>query len=231
MEPMLLTDIFNEIKLYEGLEKTHDIWTTIYHLEKWPIASDKFTVYQHLNNTIQLKFSDNLTEKEFNNLLQLINSLGWFIAVYLVNDSPFKYKKFDKDSYIKNDIDKSLMVFILEAKFDLELNKMELNILYHTTPAIYKDDILQIGLKPFTKEKQSYHPDRIYLCKTLDKCKLIRAKLYTDSTEQMIFSVDVTGFIKYNTKAKFYQDPQFDGGIYTLSNIHPKFLKIIEEKD
>ena len=216
----------NNDSLYEGLIISQSPWITIDHLERWAVANGKFIAKENPNKTITLKFIHDLTDVELDNLLQLVNNLGWYVSSYVINKIPYKRIKFDKEEFRNDGKKYQLLAFFLEAKFDRELDINEISKMFHITRAVLKDKILINGLVPRSNKKQSYHPERIYLAKSIEDAYQIGQYMY--KTEKTILSeVDITMLRRYNNNIRFFVDPQFKHGAYTLENIPPKFLKIL----
>ena len=89
-----LIGLLEDTLLYEGLIYTHDIDTTVDHLNRWSNHNSKFIIKKTARNTIQLNFGKQLNNNELHNLLKWINNLGWFVSEYRVNDGGNKIKKF-----------------------------------------------------------------------------------------------------------------------------------------
>lgn len=211
--------------LYEGLIHTTDISTTTDHLKLWSTASAKFKVTPTNKNTIKLTFGKQPSDKEIENLIRWVNSLGWFIAGYTVNDGIFDYKQFKTKEELLDELNSyDLLSMVLEAKYDLELDKYDLKDVYHITDISHKDKIEKIGLVPKTLSKISYHPERIYLTTSEDDAIKLATKFGNKNSKFVLYQIDITNLLKYNNGIRFFSDPNLKSGIYTLSNIPPKFL-------
>jgi hypothetical protein len=228
---MKLATILQDVLLYEGLIYTHDIDTTSDQLKRWVVSNKKFNIEKTTRNTIQLKFGEKLNESELDNLLKWINILGWYVSEYLVNDIPLKTKSFINTESLKKDIERhSLLLMSLEAKYDLELNKYELNDLYHITPSKNDKKIEKIGLVPRSLSRISYHPERIYITSNKNIAWGL-ADLFAKRTEKYtLYKIDIDGLRRYNNGIRFFKDPNLSGGLYTLSNIPTRFLTKIYTK-
>tara|TARA_R110000868_G_C10643184_1_gene744315 strand:+ start:32 stop:739 length:708 start_codon:yes stop_codon:yes gene_type:complete len=220
-----LIGLLEDTLLYEGLIYTHDIDTTVDHLNRWSNHNSKFIIKKTARNTIQLNFGKQLNNNELHNLLKWINNLGWFVSEYRVNDGGNKIKKFIDEPTLIDDVNKhALLHMSLEAKYDLELNKYELEDLYHITPSKNDTKIEKIGLVPRSLNKISYHPERIYL--TTDKNNgWALAHQFKDKTEDFtLYKINTDGLRRHNNGIRFFKDPNLIGGLYTLSNIPSKYL-------
>ena len=52
------------------------------------------------------------------------------------------------------------------------------SILYQITPTVNVDKILKIGLVPKSRSKASYHPDRVFLSKSLEDIEELGRMFY-----------------------------------------------------
>jgi hypothetical protein len=226
---------FNQNLVYEGLIKTYSISTTISSLKaKWSefkfnkdlpengIEPNDFTI------VISLPFDD------FENLLKLINTLGWFISVVYYKkqktESLSSSNEVDLNS-IKNNVKKlkeaSQVLLKIEAKYDLELDrKFWPEELYHVTSDFNISKIRKIGLVPKSKNKISTHPERIYF--GVNKGFLIsglapQLKL-SGMSKLLIISTD-----KLPENVRFFRDPNYANGMYTLANIPAYAILSIEK--
>jgi len=226
-----LNGLLQDVKLYEGLIHSVSIDTAIHHLKRWSTSNNKFTTKKTSLNTIHLNFGKQPTEKEIDNLLKWVNNLGWFVADYIVNEIPPTKKKFIGANDLKQSIkNNSLLNISLEAKYDLELSGHELDDLYHISPTKYINKISKIGLVPRTLSKISYHPERIYLTNNIKDAEALADIFTEDNIEEFtIYKIDVNMLLKSNNGIRFFRDPNLRSGIYTLSNIPPKFLKRIKQ--
>ena len=218
--------------IYEGLIHTVNIDTTADMLEKWSGSEGKFIIKEKPKK-LQINFLHNLDESELKHLLELINNLGWFVSSILVSEPEMKWKKFNYNDFIKNDFNRKWASFQLEPKFDIELNIYDYNIVYHVSPSINKDKILRIGLVPKSKGKMMSHPDRIYLSDNIEDIVSITfqfQKMYPD-IEFSLFEIDFKEVRKNNPSIRLFDDPNFEGGFFTLSNIPPQFISEIEQHE
>ena len=211
--------------VYEGLIHSVELGTTADMLTKWSGSGEKFTV-RETPNKIHLHFKNNLDEKELSHLLKLINNLGWFVSAVLVFGSSISWKKFDYNDFVKNDMNRQWMEFQLEAKFDLELNIHDYDAVYHISPSINKDKILRIGLVPKSKEKKMSHPERIYFADNENDINTIAFQFEKDAPDikMSLFKIDFQGVRRNNPSIRLFNDPNFKGGFFTLSNIPPRFI-------
>jgi hypothetical protein len=115
--------------------------------------------------------------------------------------------------------DESDVTFILEPKYDREIDKIP-DIIYHSTLVKYINKIIKNGLIPKSKNKISNHTDRIYFSLNLNDAELFKNYLEREYDEK-------SGIIEISTKNlnnKFYSDIR-NRGIYTLNNISKENIK------
>jgi hypothetical protein len=123
---------------------------------------------------------------------------------------------------------------IFESKFDIESNIPDK--LYHLSIKEFQKSILKTGISPKSKSKISYHDSRIYVCKSILACKTLIPNMKMIYNQQkwsnpkskindtwIIYEIDTK-----DLDIKLYYDPNYLGGYYTLSNIPPKNIKIID---
>jgi hypothetical protein len=226
-----LKKLLAEINLCEGLMRSVPPEEFQQHVELWPIAKNKFTS-KITNDKIQITLTDNLNEKEIKNLLTWINNLGWDVGLFLFNKLNPQWEKFDEKKFIEKYANNTIGIrFDIKAKYDKDNTYLEItNNYYHVTRTKVEQKILKIGLAPRSKGKMWSHPDRIYLAKRImDAVALAETFSVMENDHQYtIFKVDIISAAKQNKELKLYNDPDMSGGLYTLSNIHPKFLKVVK---
>ncbi len=213
-------------KLYEGLIHTTDISSSIRILN----STYNYLSCSKKNNTIELLINKKNVKfilSNFNLILSTINNLGWFPAKIIYLTDKVQRKKWS--ALIVNQILElvdtySYIQIVLEAKYDLEVDIP--NKVYHISPYYNKDKIQKYGLTPKAKNKISTHPDRIYFSKTIEDAKLlgrpIQKYLKVKENKFVIYEINTDGI------DRLFKDPNFSNGYYTLENIHPKNIKIIE---
>ena len=256
MEQIYSFDLFID-KVNEGLIKTYDIEKTTEVISR--ILSNlnlNYSLKKLSNNSFEITLYDfnrinHLKESVEYILDTLFNLYGWFpstleVETLLGMTASFAFQK----DYLLNPSNKIAKVKItFEAKFD----KIETDIppkLYHLTIQHYEKDILAHGLLPKGKSKLTSHDydGRIYLCKSIDDCKILinRMKIfyeqerdsilysgknpkrqYTKITKWLILEIDTNSAgIKV-----LYKDPNYINGYYCLTNITPESISIIEKQN
>jgi len=216
---------YEPFDISEGLIKSVDPSMFVYQISKLLTAKDiEYNINYLFNGNIFIDLI-NMNKNDLNFYFRLIGNLGYFISEYKFNNINKKYIKDDIDFlfYNKEKIDISIYV---EPYYDVEIKNLE--ILYHTTPNIFVDKILKYGLIPKSKNKISFHPDRIFLCTDLNKIISIANKFKSMSNYKSEWKI-----LEINSKnikeLKCYEDPNYrnDGGIYTLNNIKPEYIKLL----
>lgn len=218
-----------ELNLKEGLIKTTNIGKTINFLKrKFPYWEFKID-----DNAFFIQILDNRTEKQYQELKHLLNNLGWFISWFKIeSDSGNISGKFNEKTVI-NSFNKDDVFFIelrVEAKFDEEVVENIPSILYHIVPTQNSDKILKIGLVPKSRSKASYHPDRVYLGKSIGGVEKLIPQMH-----QITGNKNYT-ILKINTEMipggylRLYTDPNYSKeAFYTLNNIPPQAIEKIKD--
>lgn len=246
----ILMDLQNldKNKIYEGLITSYDIDTVLknirydYHINNIIKIQNRIRIYLikdfHLCNKEIDIFK---TEKNKTDFIELLNSYGWYISSFQYSKSAPKFFDInDNIQKILNDKDVSYFHCSLENKFDIkEINIPD--ILYHISPKIYRNKILRNGLIPKTdSNKMINHPDRLYAFKN----KVNFKKFEVDSINNHKISKDSIlknkkwnnnkleyDVYKINTKYSdvvWFNDRNHFNALYTMENISPNSIKIIE---
>jgi hypothetical protein len=178
------------------------------------------------NGNIFIELYDlNLKNLEF--YFSLIGNLGYFISEYEHNNIIKKYNKDDIMFLFYKNFKIDITIYV-EPYYDIEIKNIP-DILFHITPNIFVDKILKYGLFPKSKNKISFHPDRIFLCNDNIKTKILCNKFKKLSNYGCDWKI-----LKINSKdikdLKLYEDPNYrsDGGLYCLNNIENKYIEICE---
>lgn len=216
-----------ENMLYEGLIKSHPLEHCISILSK-----NKYSVKQNsdancffLTHTFDNDYYSALIE--LTNLLSLTNNLGWYPTNMTYGPDFNDTIKWDK----KQEAIKRLFInkyktikFLFEPKYDTQALSFEAR-LYHITPTIYVEKILKNGLVPKSRSKKAYHPERVYLSRTLvDAQRLI--PIFKANTEIDNWTILMVDTILLNN-LHLYKDQNFkDRGYWTLNTISPASLKV-----
>ena len=232
----LLLELYKEeysLNLKEGEIKTTPIGQSIDILRR---RFPKYEIYNERGeNTFEidiLKNRDAFSLKDAEDLLILLNNLGWFVSFMKLHSNTNRFEdKYNKDTFIESIKNKKIhsIFLICEAKFDFKVNKIP-KMLYHIAPLDNWKKIEDIGLVPKSRSKVSYHPDRVYLAKTELGAEQLANQLYnkTGVKKYVILKIDTT--IIPGGYFKLYQDPNYTkAGYYTLNNIPPQAIEKIKD--
>jgi hypothetical protein len=209
-----------EFQIYEGLILSHPL----YRVEN--ILKSRFHIkVNYKDNKFNLTHIFNLNyieaKRELDDILQITNNLGWFPSyMSSMSNQKFKESKFSIEDFEKFITDSFISInFSFEAKYDISEERYP-RILYHVCDAIHVDKILKQGLVPRSRSKKAFHPERVYLVKTLDNAYEMGTELNRNNTnkEWAILEID-TATLDY---LKLFRDPNYiNKGFYTLNNISP----------
>jgi hypothetical protein len=206
---------FNKLTLLEGLIITHPIDQSI------EIISNRFKDLEiGKEEDGEIFISGEM--QSISKYIPLFNNLGYFISTLTIDGEEW-LKEYDDDI-------KPIALF-LEPKYDAKINidNINGNFLYHTSPLKLKDKILKKGLILKAGNKNSAHPERIYLSDNLDTIFRFATNLPKEYNE---FYDD--GYVIYQINKNVINDLYSDinlreSGYYTIHNINPKSLKVIKE--
>lgn len=221
--------IMEELYLYhEGLMVTHNIHKSIDILKRWTVwYKDTNIEFVDDDNKIIAKIAD-ITLKEFEQLLKIINNLGYYISQY--TEHPREY--YNKYSYnrvvnlIKNNI---FFELIIEAKYDKQLNNNDIpDKAYHVTDSKNEEKILKLGLVPKNREKKSKHPERVYFTYNIEWAEMLsKDPQFQIEQEATIFEINFKELLLIRSIRLFNDANLSEVGFYTYENIPPKYLKIV----
>jgi hypothetical protein len=207
-----------ELNLKEGLIKTTNIGKTIELLSKFSNGEVNF---KRKNNTFEVTFIEKDT-KFLNNFLRDVNNLGWFPS-YI--QTPTYKGKWEEKYYNPHN-----SVIRFEAKFDEEIIENIPSILYHITPTQNVDKILKIGLAPKSRSKASYHPERVYLGKSIESIEKLAFQMYQRTGNKNFTVLKIDTDLIPGEYFKLYTDPNYSKeGYYTLNNIPPYVIEKIKD--
>lgn len=227
---MLMKQIIDEVMLYEGLEISYNIETSLLHLSRmWNFDNKVF--YEIWNNSIKMLIKRPLNSNEFDAVIKQINDyLGYFPAHIITKTENFNYT-YDKAI---EEMKRIPFGIYFDAKYDQEISERKLPpIMYHITPSIHENKILKIGLVTKNKNKLSSHPGRIYLGKTPEAVTgLLNDDKFTNNYKSFtLFEIDYKK-LSQTRKIRFFGDPIYPNkAFYTYENIPPKFLTLIKRID
>ena len=213
--------ILKEIAVYEGLISTTSLQ------QSFMILSRKYNVKPNYNdNTFRIILDGTESSKFIEELLVKTNNLGWFPSYF---SSPYGGGKW-AEKEITRLTDKGIPFAVgFEAKFDIELYKDKIpKKLYHITPTKNIEKIKKIGLTPRSGSKIASHPERIYFADSVSNTKQLLGAMKQSDPKNINYSLIDIDSTDLPITTRFFKDPNFIGGVYTLSNIAPIFLNISE---
>ena len=226
MSDSRINGIDSEGLLYELLTKSLKTDAAMDNLLLW-CGNDNFDIRKSGDKIIlDLKITKPMNRLEIENLIGHVNLLGWIVTAQLECDG---WKNFKEDKFLNNQ--RKISALQLEAKYPQEQNKSEYEHLYHVSPSIVRTKIEKYGVCPKNKEKIANHPNRVYFVFDKSKIKKIATALNKATKQNLpydVWELDNKSFIKYNPDARFLRDVNYAGGVFTLSNIPPKFLKLVD---
>lgn len=227
----------------EGLLKTTDGDLTVSKSSIFlnPLKINYNTLYNANNNIISLEINN------FNKILPIsqvfdciesffVNMNGWFPSkMDILHISGMKNSiAYNRKYLMDNCIYFQSVKIQFESKFDIPISVPKK--LYHLSIMQFFNQIKKSGLFPKDKSKLTIHPGRIYLCDSIENCKLLipQMKIFYSSLtwnnrnanindKWVIYEID-----NLDSNIKLYQDPNYKNGYYTVDNISPGFIKLIE---
>jgi hypothetical protein len=238
-----LIEIKKEKLVYEGLIVTYQIGSVITMIQqKWNFVkvrrgqtgfgfeSNDFKIFIDISNINQIDFDD---------LLRILNTSGWFIAKIIGYFNKQIISNYDKDTIDEKSITKfieetnsiNMIEFSIEAKFDLEADKKFWpEYLYHVTHEKIIGKIKKKGLIPKSQNKMAIHPERIYLVANKDFAEKqlyyeLRNKSNYKSENWFILTIRTSEFQRFT---RLFKDQNCEYACYTLSNIPPRAITNIE---
>ena len=215
---LLIKENMERQLLYEGLLFSYSPKFIIPRLIK---LGYKDVSYNGKTININFPLSNQNEEKygELNNFL--LNICGWFHGVSVTGGVPTK----DKLDFLNHKVGNVFLQY--EAKFDIEMHKIP-DTLYHLTTCDKLNKILKNGLTPRTSTQYFNFENRIYL--STDKDVLINfAKQKSNINKTDCFIILKLYISTFTDRIRFFKDPNFKEGIYTLENIPKETIEPIEK--
>lgn len=217
---ILLKEDLKRKLIYEGLIFSYPPKKVIIKLKE-----SGFKDISYNGKTINIKFILSENNKEIYEKLNnfLYNVCGWIHVVSITGGIPTK----DKLDFLKHH--NGYVYLQYEPKFDVEVSEIP-NELYHLTTCDKLNKVLSKGLTPRTSVEYFNFEDRIYLSKNKESLInfAIQKSLITKKDCLIILKVNINSF---SNRIRFFIDPNFNNGIYTLENIPKGTLEPIERID
>ena len=173
-------------------------------------------------------------------LIQRCETLGYFPSVFRIDSRNIISAK-NIDDFVSQIKKYKIPVIYTEIciRFETWLdNAIEdiPEILYHIFRYLDVDKIKRYGICPKSKNKISFHPDRIYLIVDLNNVSMILNSFKDIDVSKnidikyTIAKIDTTK-IPEDHKFLLRYDPNYEGGYYTNQNISPMWItEILYEK-
>ncbi len=194
-------------------------------------------------NDFQLYIYNNekFTIKKFHSVIGLCEMLGYFPSYLIIDDRNIfdEYKKYVYQINIveNNKIDIDFIDFLRNVDFGIfkeiclqfeSYQETDIDIpdfLYHVCRKIDIDSIKKNGLQPRSKNKISFHPDRVYFDVDLNSSKeRIEEFKNIEDNEYSIVEIKPDNELKNYLKLK--KDTN-SNGFYTSQNISPIYINKI----
>lgn len=227
--------ICNQRKLYEGLIMSYsssslkqkiekDIIDSIVNIEK-PNGSEKLIIF----------LKEESADTSIDVLNKVLQVYGWKITYPKNTDTPI-YQEINGELYCK---------YLVDAIYDMDTSESIHNTygnnkptkLYHVTPKVNLNKIMTTGLTPKSNSKIEYHPERVYFITDIsdkNKLKNLISQLFIKNRKEdkykmtyIVLEIDLNK-MPDNLRIKFLNDPNMNGAVYTMENIHPLAITPIE---
>lgn len=241
------TDYVNSIN--EGLIKTHDSKISFnemirsLRLLKFNVdgefSSDEIVLiindFSHIQKDKIDDFFDHIS-------VTLTNRFGWFPSTMSITiGDNIRQKKYDESELkLKHDLISTVRI-AFNSKFDETCDVP--SKLYHLSIQEYERKILKYGIVPKSNSKLSFHLDRIYLCKTKKDCHELIPQMKLHYSEEKDTNLYMIGNKKWRKNTKWiiyeissteiktlYKDPNYLNGYYTLDNISPSSIEVVDRE-
>jgi hypothetical protein len=215
--------------VYEGLIKSQPAKFTVQKLkDHFPQIHFNLAHDEGNNTDVIMTYFDNITPNDFKFLVQLVNNLGWFFSTVSINNQP--WTKFDLSNLmITTSQPFDNITLQIEAKFDIEEKDVP-NVLYHATPTNNVQKIKEIGIAPKSKSNIAYYGERIYLASDINNLEHILIPHLSEINgikDWTILSVNTSPTL--SSKLRWFKDPNYPRGYYTLTNIPPQSLGVVKQ--
>lgn len=236
---------FGEFCLNEGLIQSYDSSKVVKLLNK-VLGKYVPNIVDNSGQEILITIINKYTNEEILDVDIKIKSIlsvcGWFIDSYVLypfNSDGYNISQSLTGNVINSNIER--IIFRCERKFNKEDSippKLYHLSMEHLSPKIHKS-----GLIPRDKNKMSYHPKRIYVCKNIQDCETLKPNMYSNYSldkfkknnpknnepkvpSYIIYEIDTSG----DYISKLYHDKNYkQKGYYILDNIPPSKLKIVKK--
>lgn len=206
--------------LYEGLIWSYPSSYVFKKLQEMGFLNVSFTK----EKTFLVKFQlDQNNAERYKKLNDFMEACGWKHGATMANSQITK----NKNHFLK--ITEGASTLQYEAKFDIQVDKIP-EKLFHLTFYSKLKKIFSKGLTPKTSYTYFNFEDRIYLSKDVNALIDFSFKKY-NTTETNNFVVLEIYTPDLDKNMRFFEDPNFKNGLYTLENIPPYSIRPIIEID
>ena len=214
----ILREELNKFVISEGLISSYPIEKVKSYIEKkLPSADVSISDKMYTNVLHMVVVNDGYNVDKL--LVNVDNLCGWYSSV--INGLQTNQYYSSVLSAFKDGNEK--VAIVLERRFDKDVDNAN-DKAYHLTDAKYVPKILKIGLVPKTRNRKWKYPERIYLSRTkMGLYSLFDNPEFNEFEQPVALEVDLKGL-----DIKLYRDPNFNGGFYTLDNIPPSHIKVVE---
>jgi hypothetical protein len=168
--------------------------------------------------------SKKITPQLIDDLLHLIESVGYFVATSGSFEKKLKDKTKIREHLLKKGrggIPNGISISI-EPYYDTQV-QFDGQYLYHVTPKRVLDKVMKFGLNPKSKNTVSFYPERIYLSPDDKFMDAILPQLKDKKKDEEYVKLRIKNY----PELKLYKDVRFKGGFYTYNSINPKYIEVI----
>lgn len=223
------------IYLKEGLIFTHNIekYQTSLEIQLSSLINDfEINIINKFIFTLEIKNSNTIDNKILKYIPEMIiNLFGYYPSfIWLINNENMKnYFKFN-EKYLNSKYKNIKIRF--ESKYDDGLYRNDLDVpdyAYHLTPQKNKAKILKNGLYPKTYNRNTRHPERIYLFYNMNKYESLLNSLKINDLKNnnnykyMLLKIDM------DKNHIIHTDPNYSDGFFMYDNICIKNIDILKE--
>jgi hypothetical protein len=243
--------------LNEGIFTSHPEDVVEMYMERWAkevksatgqevkVSSDEDAIQIYMPGV--KNFQKQITLPLWHKLLRTVNALGWYFAGatdIATHDHPFGAFDINQVNQLivyRNPNEpieeiRTHIAFLIEPRFGTKAGYQKFQkAFYHVTDPRLESKIAKVGLVPKSKSKMSYHPERVYLVRTLDDAIMMADFFYNYEQGDEDFDPEQhKGYSIYSVKlprsAPLYEDPNLTDidGFYTTINIPPNLLRLVK---
>ena len=209
--------------IHEGINMTYPIEMTVEFAKKtFGLCDEQIVVGENFNGIKCIIVTIPTISDNLKRVVKAFNTCGYFLSYP-------KREKIPQNEWV------TLQFEPIHQKEVGDVIRKEENFLYHITPSRNFNKIKHIGLSPRTKNDVFDYPDRVYYIRGslgLNKTLLLGYTLYQSVESEKkdgnysILKINLNELPEY---IEFYYDSNFEYGVYSLNNIHPSLITMVEE--